>query len=314
MATSGSIDYASSRDLLITEALELLGVLGEGESPSANQLTSCSVTLNYLVKHLQTVGYNLFTLKRFYLFPKKSTHEYTLNSSTTDQWTSDTIVQTALAADVSSAATSFTVDSITGISDGDYIGIEVASNVVHWTTVNGSPSGSTINVDDAFPDSASEDGAVYAYTNKGNRPIRITDYVRRTSDKSDTYLGQPLLREEYFALSQKIADGSINSIYYDPQVSSPTLFVWPETSDETEYLVLWCQRTVEDFDAAGNEPDFPQEWFYALSYNLAKALIPKFGTSTGRAREIRANAVAALEDALDFDREDSLKIQPDMGP
>jgi len=53
MATSGSIDFATTRDDIITEALEQLGVLGEGESPSAAQLTSCSRTLNMMLKAWQ---------------------------------------------------------------------------------------------------------------------------------------------------------------------------------------------------------------------------------------------------------------------
>jgi len=62
MATSGSIDFAATRDDIITEALEQLGALGEGESPNAAQLASCGRTLNMLVKAWQGEGLNLFAL------------------------------------------------------------------------------------------------------------------------------------------------------------------------------------------------------------------------------------------------------------
>ena len=37
MATSGSVDFSITRDNIITEALQLTGVIGEGETPSTNQ-------------------------------------------------------------------------------------------------------------------------------------------------------------------------------------------------------------------------------------------------------------------------------------
>jgi hypothetical protein len=71
MAVSASIDFAATRDDIITEALEQLGVLGEGESPSANQLTSSSRTLNMMLKSWQATETNLFAIERTYLFLQK---------------------------------------------------------------------------------------------------------------------------------------------------------------------------------------------------------------------------------------------------
>jgi hypothetical protein len=51
MAYSTSGDYNATATDIITEALEILGVLEEGEAPSAAQSTSALRSLNYLIKN-----------------------------------------------------------------------------------------------------------------------------------------------------------------------------------------------------------------------------------------------------------------------
>ncbi len=52
MSTSGIAYNTSSTVDIITEALEMLGVLGEGEDPVADQISSSKRTLNGLIKTL----------------------------------------------------------------------------------------------------------------------------------------------------------------------------------------------------------------------------------------------------------------------
>lgn len=276
MATSGSINLTASRDDIITEALELLGVLPEGESPNANQLTASARTLNYMIKSWQADGLNLFAVQKVYLFTNKDQSTYTLNSSTTDHYTAS-FTQTALSADALSGATSITVDSISGISASDKIGVYQDDDTVHWTTVSGAPSGATITLASALTAAASDDAVVYAYTSKANRPMRVMEaVVHHAASGTDI----PVLvgsRTEYFDQTLKTTDSRVNTIWYDPQVAAPKLSVWPQSDDERDYLILNIQRTLEDLDAASDDVDFPQEWFMALSYNLAMNLGPKHG-------------------------------------
>ena len=308
IAVSGSINYAATADSIICEALEQLTVLGEGETPNQAQIDSCLRTLNMMVKSWQTRKAHLFTLHQVYLFPQTSQRKYTLNSSTTDHITTS-YQQTALAADASSGASSISVDSISGISDGDYIGVETTSNQVQWTTVNGTPSGSTITLTDTLTAAASEDGIVFAYTTKANRPMKIYRAVERTSDIVDTPLSVKTY-QEYENLSNKTTTGRVNQIYYDPQVSSPSLYLWPIPTDETNAVVLWAQRTIDDFDATTNSVDFPQEWFLALSFNLARYLAPKYGVDEVTYKRIVGEARMALEDAESWDSELMFNLEP----
>jgi len=310
MATSGSIDYAVSRDDIITEALEQCGVLAEGQSPTAAQLTSCARTLNMMVKEFQADAENLFAVERLNVFLKKDQSKYTLSSSSSDYFAEDT-VETQLSADASSGATSISVDSITGISASDVIGVEVANNVVHWTTVNGAPSGPTVTLATGLSAAAVTDGYVYTFTSRANRPMKILQAYVRDKANNDIPLTR-VAREDYINLTKKDADGKINTIYYDPQVSGGLLYVWPETSNETDRIVIWVQRTLEDFDAAGDNPDFPQEWYWALSINLANRLKFKYALPARTQDRIKIEAMEALEVAASFDVEDYMKIEPDF--
>ena len=302
MATSGSIDLTASRDDIIQEALELLGVLPEGESPNSNQLTSAARTLNYMMKAWQADGLNLFAVQQVYLFLQEAQSSYSLISSTTDHYTA-TFTETTTSATSASGASTLTVTSITGISASDKIGVYQDDGSVHWTTVNGAPSGSTVTLTAVLTDDVSSGAVVYAYTSKANRPMRITEAVLHNFDSgNDTSLTNGS-RDEYFNQSTKTSDGAVNLVYYDPQVAAPKLFVWPQADDERDYLKLYIQRTLEDVDAAANTVDFPQEWFMALAYNLAMVLGPKHGKPVTAMSTIASIAEREYQRVKAFDSE-----------
>lgn len=302
MPTSGSINLTASRDDIITEALELLGVLAEGDSPTAAQLTSCARTLNYMIKAMQADGLNLYALQLVYLFLQEAQSSYSLLSTGTDHYTAS-FVETTTSATSASAATTLTVTSITGISASDIIGVYQDDGSVHWTTVNGAPSGSTVTLTAALTDDVSSGAVVYAYTTRANRPMRITDVVMHDFSGNTDLPVTHGSREEYFNLTEKGADARVNKIYYDPQVAAPKLFVWPQADDERDYLKLYIQRTLEDVDVAADLVDYPQEWFLCLAYNLSLLLGPKYGKPLPAMAGISAIAEREYKRVKDFDVE-----------
>lgn len=69
MATNTANDFTVNRDDIITESLQLCGVLADGESPTSAQLTSCSRTLNMLISAWQADGMQMY---------RKTTYSITL--------------------------------------------------------------------------------------------------------------------------------------------------------------------------------------------------------------------------------------------
>jgi len=301
MATSGSTNFAVTRDDIINEALEMLGVLGEGEIANTNQIASASRTLNMMTKAWQAEGLNLFAIERMYLFTEKAQEEYTLASSTTDHVTTDFTETTVSVAAVSGAST-ITVDSDTGISNGDKIGIAQGTDV-QWTTVNGTPSADVITLTDVLADDVVVDAVVYAYTTTADRPMKVMEsYIHLASSNTDIPIGK-VSRRYYNQLSVKDNVGIVNQFYYDPQVNAGKLFVWPTTDDEKNYIVMFVQRTLDDLDAGTDNPDFPQEWYLPLTLNLAVLLATKYGLPASEYREIASQAQAYYEMARGFDEE-----------
>lgn len=303
MATSGSIDFTVTRDDIITEALLQVGVLAEGDSPTSDQLTANSRLLNMMVKSWQAEGLNLFAVETLYVFLEKNKTQYSLGPSG-DKFTSS-FVHTEVSTAASSTDTTIDVDSISGISSGDNIGVELDGGTLQWTTVNGAPSGSTITLTDALTDDVSVDATVYTYTTAGNRPMSIHNSVIRNKDEVDTSV-DIIARTEWAELSQKTTDGSISQIYFDPQVGTAYVNVYPQSDSETDILVLWVQRTLEDFDAASDDADFPQEWYLALTFGLAGLMCPKYGVPAMVAQEILQMGEFQKEVAQGFDREYSV--------
>lgn len=310
MATSGSINFAATRDDIITEALEQVGALGEGESPSAAQLTSCGRTLNYMLKSWQASETNLFAIQKLYVFLQADQVKYELSSTSSDHF-SASIVNTAIATAASSGASTIEVDSITGISASDNIGVELDDGTVQWTTVNGAPSGSTVTLTATLTDDVAVDNRVYVYTTIGNRPMRILEAVRTDAESGNEIPLKVLPLRTYTEFTDKTSEGTPTNLYFEPQRITSYIHVWPEPDKVDMYVTLWVQRTLDDLDAASDDVDYPQEWYLAIALNLAILLSTKYGISSTEFRKLQWNAMAAKEEAESWDTENGFSIEPE---
>ncbi len=311
MSTSGSIDFTVTTEEIITEALELLGVLGEGESPTTDQITSSQRTLNMMAKTWQADGLNLFAMQRNYLFLEKGKSQYQLSKTSTSNFTAD-FNETTLAADASIGATTVTLTDASSVSSLDTIGIYLDDGTLSWGLVFGAPSGNVVTVFPALTSTASTGSVVYSYTAKSNRPMLILEGYSHQFGATDIPLDL-ISRVDYYDLTNKTAEGFVNQLYYDPQIDAGNLFVWPLPNDERDYLILLTQRTLDDFDSTSNTPDYPQEWYMPLAFNLARYLAPKYGTPQMDYSRIMQQARELYETSRGFDTEmgTSMYLRPD---
>lgn len=63
MSTSNSTNFNVTRNEIIHGALRILGVVGEGQTPSAQQYTDAAEALNYLVKSWENQGVLIWCIK-----------------------------------------------------------------------------------------------------------------------------------------------------------------------------------------------------------------------------------------------------------
>lgn len=313
MPTSGSIDFSINRNDLIVEALSVANILAVGETPSANVIDAAAKSLNYMVKSWGTTGPRLWTTQEATLFPIAGQAKYQFGNSSSDHITRS-YSSTMLTGAHATLSTTLTVDSTTGMTAGDYIGITLSDASVDWTTISAVLGATTITISGAgLSGEANDDAVVYWYTTKAERALRILQMWRRDINNIDTPL-TAISRKEYDGQAAKSTYAVPVEYYYDPQLSAGYLYLWPTPADERDRFVFKFQRTLEDFDAATDTPDFPQEWYEALMYGLAARLAVKFGCPQNVISNLTSMAVAAKSEAEGFDTEKpSLFIQPDMG-
>jgi hypothetical protein len=232
MATSGSSDWSQTRDDIIQQVLEITNMIGVGATPSASLVSMVSTHLNQYVKHLQ------------------ATHQVKL-------WKLEWATKTFSAASEVTATDSTIWTCIRNhTSSSDNEPVTGANHTTYWK-LSGSTGGS-------WADST-------AYTSTGDFTdstdlIGIeTAFLRKEgTDRPITIIGH----REYMAIADKHTSGSPTDIYYDNRVS-PTVYVYPQLDDTSDVIHYQRILRIEDFDAAGNDPDFPVHWLLPIVWNVA---------------------------------------------
>lgn len=307
MATSGSTDHNLTRDNIIEHALGHMGVLAEGESATSDAKTFAARELNNMIKGWQNRGINLFALQEATIYLTDATASYSLPGATG----ANTVVETTLSAAEASGQTVLSVTSSTGMTASDVVLVELDDNTLQATTISSVDSSTQITVAAALTGAAASGNNVYTYTTAIGRPVDILS-IRFEDDAGNERELEKISRDEYFAITDKDSSSSPVEFYYDPQISTGKLYIWPTPDAVSARLRITYERTLEDFDAAGDNPDFPQEWLDCLCWNLAMRLVPSYGIKGERAARIDRMAALTLEDAENGDAENtSIFVQPD---
>jgi hypothetical protein len=313
MGTSGTSAFTTTcNELIVDAARKVRAVRGTQTEMNADAMKQWRRGLNQMTKQWQGDGLHVWTVTEATLFPQAEQVAYGAGAGATDHIT-QTYVQTELSADEASGQTVLSIESTTGISNADNIGIVLDDGTIHWTTVSGAPS-TTVTIASALTDSASSGNAVFAYTNKIVRPLKIVDARRHNIVSGDDMPIEMVSRRDYLALPQKEEPGTINQMFYDPQLGIGKLKLWqPPVAVEDLVGFTWW-RPIEDFSAAGDNPDLPQEWIGALMWNLAAWFLPEYPLEPNVAQIIVSQAASSKESMMGFDREnESIKFGVDMG-
>lgn len=296
MASSGSVDLSVTRDQIIQHVLESLGVMGAGETTSSLSFTNNSshvvLALNMLVKQWSgqadfAPGLKMWSRKRGYLFLCGAQSVYTLGptttaTGTTNKWASS-YVTTTVSGSEAAGQTVITVASATGISDTNRIGIELDDGTMHWTVVNGAPSGANVTITASLASAAASGNRVFVYatTAQARRPLEILTANLRSFDSSnvptDVPINARMLLGQYEAIASKAADSDPYDLYYEQTLTDGTVYLDVEPSDVSKIIRMVYLSPIEDFDAASDTPDYDQNWYLPLMLGTEYLVAPTFG-------------------------------------
>jgi hypothetical protein len=250
-----------------------------------------------------------------YLFLNGSQSRYLLGSAATDaEWcNAEDFVATQLSAAAAAGATTLNLDSSTGMTAADRLGLELSDGTRAWMAISTVPSSTSVTVP-ATSGAASDNATVYTYTTRPQRPLRILHARRREgasgSDVPLTIEAQELYRDQ----PSKVTNGTPVLITYKPTLTSGRLEVWQPPSNVQTLLGMTVERPFEDFDAGANTPDFPQEWYDPLVWLLADRLESDYRLlDSVRLQRLTKKAEEMLAWVNNFDSDGgSIIIQPDM--
>lgn len=282
MATSGSYDYLVTAEQVIQEMLEQIGVLAAGETLDANDRTSCLRSLNMLVKQWSgnfdfAPGLKAFSRKTGYIFLQKDQGVYELGPSGDNATLSyDT---TTMRVAGSATDTTLEVVSTSGMTAADYIGIELDSGSIYWTTITSVTDTDTLVIPaPGLSGAAGIGNRIFAYTTKLIRPLYIENAVLRNTSNVDSPL-ETMTSNYYDRISNKSTDGTPSRYRYDNTLTDGTFYLDTQPSDVTDVVRITFMAPAEDYDSATNDIAYPQEWYLALSLGLGKICAPKFNSA-----------------------------------
>lgn len=314
MSTSGAYTFSQTRDQIIKAAARKIGAIDAGDTPDAATVSDFSDGLNAMIKHWQATGTYIWQYSEATLFLQKAQTQYSLNTTAAGHAT-ESFVETTLSAAAASGASTITVTSATGMSASDVLGIELDSGSWQFTTISGSPT-TTITPLAVLTGAAASGNRVIAYTTKIVRPLRIISARRYNFDSA---IDTPLMeydRGEYFDLPNKTNAGSVNGYYYDRRGganANGVFYAWQSPSNVDDAVKFTFSRPIQDFSAAANTGDLPDEWTQALIFNLALNMAPEYDCPPRRYAMIKEMAVKYLSDVEWYEREDeTVSFVPEM--
>ena len=309
MTTSGVTSFSVTRDEIIRLAFEDLGIYAPGfQTPTAGQVDTANKRLNMMIKAWQAAGIGLWLYKLCTLPLKAGAQSYLLGPSGDNCTLSDSMGETTVLTGAVAGAGTISVTAITGMVSGQYIGIQLDNGTIQWTTINGTPSGHAVALAAVLTASAAAGNVVFFYTTRLPRPVDVVEARSRTIDEVELPLTK-ISRDEYMSMPLKSSTGPTVQYYYDPQTTNGRMFVWQVETVLSTRIVFTGRIPIQDFVYTDNTPDFPQEWFDALHFNLAWRMAPAYKIDAKQYGMLKEQAGVTLADANDFDREQGTTLR-----
>jgi hypothetical protein len=298
MSTGVQVKLAGN---LINEALRAATISGISVPVQAADYAQGEICLNDILANLQTKQIHIWSETEAFLPLVTDQQEYILGIGGDHCFTSyvHTTSSTAVAATVST----LDVSSTAGMTNGDFIGIELSTGVRQWATISSVVDSNTITITPALTDSVVAGATIYTYTTKIDQPVRILD-ARASSGITDAEITtDQLARKDFYNQNIKTTSGITSNWYYSRQLSSGSLKIWPVASSCNQILRFTFIKPQYVPEGASESVQVPPEWYLALKWMLAAQLGMVYSISAERQAMCQQYADKYLADAMSTDIE-----------
>jgi len=145
------------------------------------------------------------------------------------------------------------------------------------------------------------------YTLSAPKPLKVLQVWNHNITSNVDIPMRIVTQAEYNILGNKTSAGNPIQVYYDPRRDTGEMHVFPvPTTVEQSANILYyiCQIPFEDFNTSTDAPDFPQEWYDAVTYGLATRLAPEYGVSIPDRKTLWQEMSIIKQEALNFGLEE----------
>ncbi len=312
MSRSGSYNFALDRDTIIKRAMQLINIININQTARGADQEYAIDIFQSMIKLWQAEGIQLWNRRQATLFTAYQDYQYSI-SNTGDHCT-NSYVNTTLSAAEAASQTVLSVTSSTGMTAGDYIGIELGNSTRQWTTIVSVDSSIQVTITTGLTAAAVSGATVVTYTSLiSDRPLRILDArtIDLNNDKNSVSM-EMIGYDQYFNIPVKVTDGKPMNFYYDKLLDAGVLYLFPRPDDVDTLIEFTYHESIEDVDSATNSMDFPTEWTLPLIYGLGAELCVAFGKFE-ELKIIKPLAMEYKQIVREFDNdEEPFYLLPDM--
>lgn len=257
MTTSGSQNFSMTRNDIIRRALRIVGVVPQGDEPTAEQMIEANFALNSMVKAMMDDGIKLWAADWQYKVFAALSSKVRTGNGTTDAYRYFICIQAHTSTTGPDTTTRPPSTNSAGGSAWPTYWMEdttLTSVVTDWatetsytTTCQFTPATGTNTIERAF--------------------IRYNSL--------DVPLGLATHSSFNLAITRS-ATGTPEILWFNRKLDTPVAHLWPIPDNLLMVVHYFRTRVLEDFDAAANTPDFPASWLDALTYCLAANLADEY--------------------------------------
>ena len=313
MAFSTTSDHLQTGTQIVTEAMEILGVLEAGGTISADDQTSALRTLNNLLK-LWSKSMPITARGEYRLQLAASDGTYTLDTGNVGY-----IPERVIYANLINAAY-YDSANLTVVYDT----LAVATYTVGETVTFSGGATAIVITDDGLTTmtcrlaegaaTPANDETMLGGTSGTTSAVNGTPSALAQVGASNEIPMTELTTGEWYELTNKLETTGIPVNFWARNKVSGVgmdFQVWPVPEDTTYDIVLWLQYKLRDVDVITDDVWVAQEWYMALSYGLAAYLAPKFGLDRNDTKSLMGTAQVLRFEAENSQTGDSVYFQPE---
>jgi hypothetical protein len=287
--------YAKTAGDLIRDALRAATISGISLPVQSEDFAQGESALNDILMSLQTEQIHVWAQTEALIPLNPDQTKYVFG---TDHAFTNYVYTTASAA--IATATSLTVVSTTGMTAGDFIGVELADGTRQWTTLTVTGA-TTLTLAAALTGAVDDLASIYTYTTATDQPVRIDSVRYADTYTSDEISTSMVARDEYFNQPSKTTSGAVNTWYFQRNLDFGHLYIWPIADNCKRLLRITFIKPQYIPEDQSEDILIPPEWYVALKFKLAADLAISYGVDPNRQMMLEQKAAIYLQKAISSD-------------